>query len=749
MNRDGDGANAAGPIDLAREAPFALAHLTVTPAALSVDVQGWSRHLEPRAMQVLVVLARASPAVVGRGELNARVWGGRVVGDDAINRAVQTLRRVATDAPAPPPFSIGTIPRVGYRLLAAATPADAQGAAGLHGTDASASAVAFRATSAGDPIATAGARRHRPRYMLWVAAAAALTVLALLLAGPVSRLRAPASVDWRIAGSATLDDLPPGAGDVALSPDGRRLAYRGLDAQGRERIFVRAAEGGGAGSPVSPAAVDARHPVWSPDGAELAFSAYDAGRPCWLYVARPGGPASRAGTCETVRDPRLAWSADGRSLLFGDAPGENAVQRIGAVRIADGRRAVLSSPPGDSMGDGLPLSRGKDIVFQRQFGWADEGWIARDAATGRERLLWRRRGVAGSVAAPLPDGMLAIAWTQAGASGLDFVGADGRVRSQPLALGPVTAISVAGSRLLVETDRSESALTRAGGLAVSAPPLVRVRGRIAGPVLLPDGRLRFPVTSAGVARIWERAAAGTLAPWGSFVAARISGLAPSTDGGLTAALVTGDAGREIMLFDATGKAVFRWNPHARSLNPAAWSGDGRRLIVPVLDGAGWRLFSLDPFTGNPPRDLGLPGFAVVLDRGAALYAIRAGETTGGRELWRLDGRARRLPIDLTLFDIVNWRAADDGIWLPDRSDRRRPRLILHDERTGRAIRRADAPGLAGSGSGLAADARGPVYVQTARDAPEYGLLTLSDKDAQGSSDSNRGPSVLETDALTS
>ena len=279
-------------------------------------------------------------------------------------------------------------------------------------------------------------------------------------------------------------------------------------------------------------------------------------------------------------------------------------------------------------------------------------------------------------------------------------------------------------RLLVETDHGESALARADGPA-SPTPLAAARGRMFAPILLPGGRLRFPVASAGVARIWESDAAGSLRPWGSFVAARIAGLAASPDGRMTAALVTRNAGREIVVFDGGGRPVYRWNPHARSLNAAAWSGDGRHLIAPVLDGAGWRLFELDPFGRAPPRDLDLSGFAVLFSRGAALFAVRAGETTGLRELWRLDGGARRLPIDLTLLDIVNWRAVDGGVWLPDRRTHESSRLLLRNSETGRVLRSVAAPGLAGAGTGLAADERGPVYVRSARDAPEYGSLTLA------------------------
>lgn len=686
MNRPAPDQNDAdATIDLARVPPFGLGRLAVTPAALTVAANGWSQRLEPRAMQVLVALAQAAPDVVGRDVLNRRVWGGRIVGGDAINRTVQTLRRLAADAPPPASFAIETIPRVGYRLTLE-TPATTAPA-----------------------TATVPPRRRRLAWIAALVAVAALVVLWRVLGGT------PAPASWRVAATAVLDDLPPGAVDAALSPEGRRLAYRAQDGAGRERIYVRT---GGADAPVSPAGMDARRPVWRADGAALAFVGYDPGRPCRLYVFAARHVAA-VGACESARDPALVWSADGRALLFGDAPGENAVQRIGAVDVASGARRVLSSPPGDSMGDGRPIARATDLVFQRQFGWADEGWIAQDRA-GRERVLWRRRGVAGSVAAALPDGALAVAWTRAGASGLDLVGIDGRVAALPVALGPVTAMAASGARLLIESDRSESALVAGDGSTLAS-----VRGRIAGPAMLPDGTLRFPVVAAGVARIWQRDASGMVRPWGRFSVTRIAGLAPSPDGRFTAAMVTGTAGREIVLLDGQGDVVRRWHPPARSLNPGAWSGDGRRLIVPVLDGAGWRLFGLDSATRAPPADLGQPGFSVVLSDGAAVYAVRAGETTGGRELWRLDGRPRRLPVDLTLFDIVNWRPVAGGIWLPDRHDRDHPRLVLRDAETGQVRRSVAAPGLAGPGSGLAADVRGPVYVRTARDAPEYSLLGLT------------------------
>lgn len=103
----------ADSIDLARAAPFALGPLKVLPSTLEV-VSGARRDtLEPRIMQVLVALAQRRGEVVSREDLITQCWDGRSVGDDAINRCIGRLRRLAE---AEGGFVIETIPRVGYRL---------------------------------------------------------------------------------------------------------------------------------------------------------------------------------------------------------------------------------------------------------------------------------------------------------------------------------------------------------------------------------------------------------------------------------------------------------------------------------------------------------------------------------------------------------------------------------------------------------------------------------------------------------
>jgi TolB-like protein/DNA-binding winged helix-turn-helix (wHTH) protein/tetratricopeptide (TPR) repeat protein len=107
---------ATSPIDLAREPEFALAGLHILPAERLVEQHGIRRELQPRVMQVLVALAASRPRVVSRDELIERCWGGRIVGDDALNRCILALRHLARDFE-PAPFMIETVPRIGHRLI--------------------------------------------------------------------------------------------------------------------------------------------------------------------------------------------------------------------------------------------------------------------------------------------------------------------------------------------------------------------------------------------------------------------------------------------------------------------------------------------------------------------------------------------------------------------------------------------------------------------------------------------------------
>ncbi|WP_265571166.1 winged helix-turn-helix domain-containing protein [Sphingomicrobium nitratireducens] len=102
------------PADLVEEADFGFGPLVVSPSRRLVIAHEEQRAVEPRVMQVLVLLARDAGKVVSRQELFEQVWGGVAVGDDSLNRAVSGVRKALDLAPGA--FDLETVPRTGYRL---------------------------------------------------------------------------------------------------------------------------------------------------------------------------------------------------------------------------------------------------------------------------------------------------------------------------------------------------------------------------------------------------------------------------------------------------------------------------------------------------------------------------------------------------------------------------------------------------------------------------------------------------------
>jgi adenylate cyclase len=113
MNDPGTQAETLRWIDLAREAAFDLGNAHVLPVSCEVVTGDATVRLQPRVMQVLVCLTQGAGEPVTRTVLAHRCWGGVAVGEDAVNRCIQRLRRLSEDGSG---FAIETIPRVGYRL---------------------------------------------------------------------------------------------------------------------------------------------------------------------------------------------------------------------------------------------------------------------------------------------------------------------------------------------------------------------------------------------------------------------------------------------------------------------------------------------------------------------------------------------------------------------------------------------------------------------------------------------------------
>jgi Tol biopolymer transport system component len=123
-----------------------------------------------------------------------------------------------------------------------------------------------------------------------------------------------ATAAWR------LTDQPEALSHPAVSPDGKWVAYYGVDAQGNRDIWIAPAGGGRAAKFTDHPAEDT-HPAWSPDGKQLAFSSNrTGGTHIWVGDVSNGKPAGdpRQVTrgASTDQDQAPVWSPDGTHIGY-------------------------------------------------------------------------------------------------------------------------------------------------------------------------------------------------------------------------------------------------------------------------------------------------------------------------------------------------------------------------------------------------------------------------------------------------
>ena len=180
-----------GPPETTR--PFRIGDWRLDPALDEISRDGRRIKLEPRMTRLLCCLAERPGEVVSLNTLLDRVWPGVVVSQSSVYQAIAQLRRELGDTEAEPRY-IATVPRRGYRLVAAVAYDD----------------PALSAANAGTPAPAAVSTPSAPpgkRKLASALIAAAVLVAAILAA--VRFLPGPAQVASAAPAIAVLpfDDL--------------------------------------------------------------------------------------------------------------------------------------------------------------------------------------------------------------------------------------------------------------------------------------------------------------------------------------------------------------------------------------------------------------------------------------------------------------------------------------------------------------------------------------------------------------
>jgi len=101
--------------------PFQLGNWEVRPRHNELISGQETRHLEPKAMDLLVFMTSNAPEVVSKSAIIDSVWQGRIISEGTLTNTIAELRRALGDNARHPRY-IETIPKRGYRLVADVEP---------------------------------------------------------------------------------------------------------------------------------------------------------------------------------------------------------------------------------------------------------------------------------------------------------------------------------------------------------------------------------------------------------------------------------------------------------------------------------------------------------------------------------------------------------------------------------------------------------------------------------------------------
>lgn len=431
---------AAAPGAPPPEAALRIGDWQLVPSTHSL-IRGETLHRLPRRLVDLLLQLASRPGQTWlREDLLEAVWQRKVVNDEVLSRAIAELRGLLGDDARTPRY-IETLPKTGYRLVASVS----------RGDDGSASPVDRPAPG---PSARHAARGgHRLRRSGRPALAAALLALAawwLLPNEDAAREAtgraelAPARSDWSAADLVREQPFRSGphwAWQPNYSRDGRWLAYAVSDLDGGETWLEWAAADGRGSKRVQTGSGRPAAPVFSPGGARLAFTAWEAGRCTLRVVHLPAGAPRDLGACGGHFSFPLDWPGADR-LLF-TAPGETEGQAGGLWQVDpdSGARLQLTTPTPGAVFDSHPRERGDGTLAflrgpdgQRAL-WLRQAGAERQPLAGAHRIpdmAWTPDGHALLIASDL-DGFPALHWLAPDSGELRLLGGRG---AASLALAP-------------------------------------------------------------------------------------------------------------------------------------------------------------------------------------------------------------------------------------------------------------------------------------------------------------------------
>ena len=297
------GATAIGPQQLASAGEWQIGEHRLNFGTLCAEHDGEQHTLAPKAMAVLLGLARNAGATVSRDQLMEMVWPNEYPTPDVLSQSVRQLRQALGSA------VIQTVPRIGYRL---SVPARA-----LQPAQNREFIEVATAPNQAPKTAKATAYSQRPWKRFALVSAIAVVMISfgswLIGKGPLTQAPAPALTATATRSAVThLTSTLAAEVSPTLSPSGDRFAYVQIDwdtnaskvilssIDGRQRV-VLAHTATGVDTP----------PMWSRDGSRLLFQNFQ-GTQCRFVLLTLDGLRTtnrgELGPCDSEFSDHADWA---------------------------------------------------------------------------------------------------------------------------------------------------------------------------------------------------------------------------------------------------------------------------------------------------------------------------------------------------------------------------------------------------------------------------------------------------------